>query len=96
MVIWVGAHDSLNEILRFTQNDNMYIFPFLIRPQIYKRLRRCKMMRDIKKVLEGEQEKVEKKHFEEPKLEFIQPKLTKHGDVTKITFNGGFFGGFSP
>lgn len=36
-----------------------------------------------------------KKHFEEPKLTFIEPKLTKHGDATKITA-GGFFGAFSP
>lgn len=59
------------------------------------------MMRDIKKALEkGEQEIADKKPFEEPKLEFIKPKLTKHGDATKITtnggFNGGFFGSFVP
>ncbi len=35
-----------------------------------------------------------KKHFTEPKLTFIEPKLTKHGDATKIT--GQFFGQFSP
>jgi hypothetical protein len=57
--------------------------------------RRCKMMKDIKKALEKEeQEKVEKKHFEEPKLTFIEPKLTKHGDATKIT--GQFFTEFIP
>ncbi|MBC2711362.1 MAG: hypothetical protein HGJ94_10315 [Desulfosarcina sp.] len=36
----------------------------------------------------------EKKEFKEPKLKFIEPKLTKHGDATKIT--GGFFGTFTP
>ncbi len=35
-----------------------------------------------------------KKHFEEPKLTFIEPKLTKHGDATKITSQ--FFGTFTP
>ena len=50
-------------------------------------------MKEIKKTGEVEQGNEEKKHFEEPKLEFIQPKLTKHGDATKITaFNGGFNG----
>ena len=54
-------------------------------------------MKEIKKSGEVQQGKEDKKHFEEPKLEFIQPKLTKHGDATKITANGnGFFGEFSP
>jgi hypothetical protein len=36
-----------------------------------------------------------RKPFAEPKLTFIEPKLTKHGDATKITGNGnGFFGTF--
>ena len=35
-----------------------------------------------------------KKVWEEPKLEFVEPKLTKHGPVKKLT--GGFFGTFSP
>lgn len=35
-----------------------------------------------------------KKHFAEPKLTFIEPKLTKHGDATKIT--GQFMGTFTP
>ena len=35
-----------------------------------------------------------KKIFTVPKLTFIEPKLTKHGDATKIT--AGFFGTFSP
>jgi hypothetical protein len=35
-----------------------------------------------------------KKPFLEPKLAFIEPKLTKHGDATKIT--QGFFGTFTP
>jgi len=36
-----------------------------------------------------------KKPFVEPKLAFIEPKLTKHGDATKITHQG-FFGTFTP
>ena len=36
----------------------------------------------------------EKKEFKEPKLKFIEPKLTNHGDATKIT--GSFFGTFTP
>lgn len=35
-----------------------------------------------------------RKPFAEPKLTFIEPKLTKHGDATKIT--GSFFGTFTP
>ena len=35
-----------------------------------------------------------KKDFTAPKLTFIEPKLTKHGDATKIT--AGFFGVFTP
>ncbi len=35
-----------------------------------------------------------KKSFTEPKLTFIEPKLTKQGDATEIT--AGFFGPFSP
>ena len=35
-----------------------------------------------------------KKKFTEPKLEFVEPKLTKQGDATKIT--GQFFGTFVP
>jgi len=54
-------------------------------------------MEEIGKTGEAQQGNESKKAFEEPKLEFIQPKLTKHGDATKITaFNGGFFGEFSP
>jgi hypothetical protein len=51
--------------------------------------------------LEGkpQEEKVDssqvKKTFVEPKLEFIEPKLTKHGDATKVTQGQGFFGAFS-
>ncbi|HJW85971.1 MAG TPA: hypothetical protein VJ440_04985 [Candidatus Brocadiaceae bacterium] len=36
-----------------------------------------------------------RKPFAEPKLTFIEPKLTKHGDATKITGNG-LFGTFTP
>ncbi len=43
----------------------------------------------------GSTQQTLKKPFEEPKLTFIEPKLTRHGDVTKIT-QQGFFGTFSP
>lgn len=36
----------------------------------------------------------EKPPFEEPKLEFIEPKLTPRGDLRNVT--AGFFGPFSP
>ena len=39
------------------------------------------------------QEETPKKPWEEPKLGFVEPKLTKHGDLKNIT---GFFGPFSP
>ena len=32
--------------------------------------------------------------WQEPKLAFIEPKLTKHGSLEEVT--GGFFGGFTP
>ncbi len=38
--------------------------------------------------------KSEPKEFKEPRLKFIEPKLTRHGDATKIT--GSFFGTFIP
>lgn len=38
--------------------------------------------------------KANRKEFNEPKLKFIEPKLTEHGDATKIT--GAFFGTFTP
>ncbi len=39
----------------------------------------------------------DRKPWEEPKLAFIEPKLTKHGDLEKITGKqNGFFGQFSP
>ena len=31
--------------------------------------------------------------FDEPKLAFLEPKLTPRGDLREVT---GFFGGFSP
>ena len=34
-----------------------------------------------------------KKQWQEPKLVFVKPKLTKHGDLKELT---GFFGGFTP
>lgn len=49
------------------------------------------MKKDVNK---DQAEQTEKKQFVEPKLKFIEPKLTRHGDATKIT--AGFFGQFSP
>jgi hypothetical protein len=64
-------------------------FDFLLdtRSPNFIKERRCKIMMDIKKALEKEeQEKVEKRPFEEPKLQFIEPKLSKHGYLTDVTF----------
>ena len=39
----------------------------------------------------------DKKPWEEPKLTFVEPKLTRHGSLEKLTgMPNGFFGGFSP
>ena len=39
----------------------------------------------------------DKKPWEEPKLAFVEPKLTKHGALEKVTHGPhGFFGQFSP
>lgn len=35
-----------------------------------------------------------KKEWQEPKLSFVKPKLTKHGRLEEVT--GQFFGGFTP
>jgi len=35
-----------------------------------------------------------KKRWQEPKLIFVEPKLTKHGKLEEVT--GQFFGAFSP
>jgi len=35
-----------------------------------------------------------KKKWQEPKLSFVKPKLTKHGKLEEVT--GQFFGAFSP
>ena len=35
-----------------------------------------------------------KKRWQEPKLSFVKPKLTKHGKLDEVT--GQFFGGFTP
>lgn len=35
-----------------------------------------------------------KKAWQEPKLTFVKPKLTKHGRLEEVT--GQFFGGFTP
>ena len=40
-----------------------------------------------------------KKSWEEPKLAFVEPELTRHGDLEKVTRGrgkNGFFGAFSP
>ena len=37
-----------------------------------------------------------KKKFTKPRLKFIEPKLKKHGDATKITDDNGFLGTFIP
>jgi hypothetical protein len=34
-----------------------------------------------------------KRRWEEPKVVFVEPKLTKHGELKDVT---GFFGGFTP
>lgn len=44
--------------------------------------------------MSGEQVSCGKQVFIEPKLRFIEPRLTKQGDATKIT--AGFFGTFAP
>jgi hypothetical protein len=36
-----------------------------------------------------------KKPWQEPKLAFVEPKLTKHGSLEEIT-GDSFFGGFTP
>ena len=41
-----------------------------------------------------EEDRPEPNEFEEPKLEFIEPKLTDHGDLAGVTH--AFFGTFSP
>jgi hypothetical protein len=35
-----------------------------------------------------------RKLWQEPKLQFVEPKLTPHGDFARVT--GEFFGAFSP
>lgn len=37
----------------------------------------------------------EKQPWQEPKLAFVEPKVTPHGDLKKVT-GDGFFGGFTP
>jgi hypothetical protein len=38
---------------------------------------------------------VDKRPWVEPKLAFVEPKLTKHGSLEEVT-GQGFFGGFTP
>ena len=37
----------------------------------------------------------DKQPWQEPKLAFVEPKLTKHGELTAVT-GQGFFGTFMP
>ena len=38
-----------------------------------------------------------KQPWHEPRLTFVEPKLTRHGTVNRVTGNGdGFFGSFQP
>lgn len=37
---------------------------------------------------------LEKQDWEDPELSFVEPKLTKHGELQELT--GGFFGSFQP
>ena len=39
-------------------------------------------------------EPAERKEFTEPKLRFVAPKLSQHGELADVT--RGFFGSFSP
>ena len=42
-----------------------------------------------------QEQREDKKPFEEPKLIYLTPKLTKRGSVQEVTLQG-FFGSFSP
>jgi hypothetical protein len=44
--------------------------------------------------IQPESEESGKLAWQEPKLSFVEPKLTQHGKLEQVT--GGFFGGFSP
>ena len=37
----------------------------------------------------------DKQPWQEPKLAFVEPKVTSHGDLKQVT-GDGFFGGFTP
>jgi hypothetical protein len=37
-----------------------------------------------------------KKQWETPKLAFVEPALTKHGELTEVTGQDPFFGAFTP
>jgi hypothetical protein len=39
---------------------------------------------------------VEKEPFEAPTLTYLKPELVELGDISQHTFQGGFFGTFSP
>ena len=38
---------------------------------------------------------VDRQPWQEPKLAFVEPKLTAHGDLKQVT-GQGYFGGFTP
>ncbi len=52
------------------------------------------MERDPRDAHQAEAEYLDKAEWEEPKLMFVEPTLTEHGSVQKLT--GGFFGSFTP
>jgi hypothetical protein len=65
---------------------------------------RLEVSMDKEQTLQPKQERestpaeiAEKKSWAEPKLTFVEPKLTRHGKLTEVTGqdSGGFFGGFS-
>jgi hypothetical protein len=39
---------------------------------------------------------VNRQPWQEPKLTFVEPKLTAHGDLKQVTGQEPFFGGFTP
>jgi hypothetical protein len=49
---------------------------------------------DEKKLDSGKDAENTKEIWDEPKLAFAEPKLTRHGELSEVT--GQFFGAFSP
>ena len=46
------------------------------------------------KQTETDTKQISREPWTEPKLTFVEPKLTRHGELTQVT--GQFFGAFSP